>query len=184
MLYLGLDQSLRSPGFALVDQDGKVVRSTVLSVGRTVRGAARLVHIARGLRAYVGTETIVGGAIEGPSLGSVHREFDLGEVSGVLRALALEAFDVDLLVVPPATLKKFVAGHGGADKDSMIYFVKSRWGVACADDNEADAVGLAQFARATHLHEFRTRAGAEAVLARARPKARRPRRSTTKAENI
>jgi len=185
-LYLGVDQSLQRPGLALVAPDGAVVHTAVTRVGEKLRGGERLTAIyrfvvdalaARGAR-------VLHAALEGPSLDSVHREFDLGEASGVVRLAIYHLLAVEPLVVAPSQLKLFAAGWGDADKDEVLNAVNRQWGTALTDDNEADAVVLAQIARAAHQRtRCATRKQAEVVHALlappSKPHVRRMRRKST-----
>lgn len=92
---------------------------------------------------------LVAGAIEGPSIGSTHRGFDLGEISGVLKADFFSR-GIPLQVVPPATLKKFITGSGAASKTQVLYSVNASYGLSLTDDNIADAIGLAKFSLFHH----------------------------------
>lgn len=87
-------------------------------------------------------------AIEGPSLASTHREYDMGEASGVLRQLIHERYGVEALVVPPSSLKKYATGNGAAEKADMIQYAvrKLRAVVGEDDDDAADAAILAHLA--------------------------------------
>jgi hypothetical protein len=49
--------------------------------------------------------------------------------------------DVSYQGVPVGTIKRFIAGKGNADKQTVIAAVKAR-GFAPADDNEADAISI------------------------------------------
>jgi Holliday junction resolvasome RuvABC endonuclease subunit len=49
--------------------------------------------------------------------------------------------DVPYQGVPVGTIKRFIAGKGNADKQTVITAVKAR-GFAPADDNEADAISI------------------------------------------
>ena len=46
-----------------------------------------------------------------------------------------------------ATLKKFATGEGRASKDLMLLLARKKWGDLVADDNEADALWLMEYAR-------------------------------------
>jgi len=185
-LYLGVDQSLQRPGLALVAPDGTVVHTATTRVGEKVRGAKRLTAIYRFVvDALTARNAIVlHAALEGPSLDSVHREFDLGEASGVVRLALYHLKAVEPLVVAPSQLKLFAAGRGDADKDEVLNAVNQQWGTALTDDNEADAVVLAQIARAAHQRtRCSTRKQAEVVHAlltpSSTPRTRRMRRKST-----
>lgn len=184
--YLGVDQSLHRPGLALVTPDGTVVHTAVTRVGEKLRGAERLAAIYRFLADTLAAHkaTVLHAALEGPSLNSVHREFDLGEASGVVRLAVYLLQAVEPLVVAPSQLKLFAAGWGDADKDEVLNAVNRQWGTTLTDDNEADAVVLAQIARATHQRtRCSTRKQAEVVHAlltpSSTPRARRMRRKST-----
>lgn len=47
-------------------------------------------------------------------------------------------------VVSPTTLKKYVTGSGKSPKSIIVREVHRKWGVEVANDDEADAVGLAR----------------------------------------
>jgi crossover junction endodeoxyribonuclease RuvC len=125
-----------------------------------------LAYIRARVQAQLATapDPLQGGAIEGCSYGSTHREFALGEVSGLLRA---DLYDrgVDLLVVPPTMLKKFATGRGHATKTQVMTAVETLWGAKDLDDNSADAVVLAQIARAFRQGVYHHRCQAEVIRA-------------------
>jgi Holliday junction resolvasome RuvABC endonuclease subunit len=50
--------------------------------------------------------------------------------------------------VAPGVLKKFLTGSGNSPKDKMLLEVYKRFGIECANDDEADAVALAFFGAA------------------------------------
>jgi hypothetical protein len=57
--------------------------------------------------------------------------------------------DVPYQGVPVGTIKRFIAGKGNADKQTVIAAVKAR-GFAPADDNEADAIAILLWAIEHH----------------------------------
>lgn len=65
----------------------------------------------------------------------------LGMVHGVVRVALAEAA-VPFVLVPPATLKKYVTGKGNATKPDMRMAVYQRFGLDIPDDNQVDAFGL------------------------------------------
>ncbi len=145
-VFVGVDQSLQEPGVVVLTTEGEFYRGASLRTKKE-RGAARLGSIARFIRDTVGADNfVVAAAIEGPSLGSTHREFDLGEASGVAK-LALNLFwGNEPFVVEPVRLKYFATGHWQAEKEDVIHAVKSLWGCALDNDNVADAYVLARIA--------------------------------------
>jgi Holliday junction resolvasome RuvABC endonuclease subunit len=161
-MYLGLDQSLRSSGVAVVSGKGEVIYLGLIPTG-ALRGVQRLAAIRNALRDVLGAEPdIKYAALEGYSIESVNRPFDLGELGGVVR-LALHDAGVPFLVVPPKSLKLFVASDGAADKEKMRKAVLKKWGQDIEQDDECDAFGLAQLARSFHLNTGTTRAELEVL---------------------
>jgi hypothetical protein len=51
------------------------------------------------------------------------------------------------LSAPPTLLKSFVAGNGSARKDEVLKKAREVWKVSVANDDEADAFGLAALVR-------------------------------------
>lgn len=144
-LYLGVDQSLRSPGFAVVDHDGKLVHVENLKTG-SLRGGERLEAIFLRLQRIITDHAPAQAALEGYSVESTNRPFDLGEVGGIAR-LALQLARVPFVVVAPTQLKKFVTGNGAAEKKDVQTWLERKWSIRLAQDDQADAAGLAQVAR-------------------------------------
>ena len=145
-VFIGVDPSLGEPGFAVLSETAEVLFSSSFPSG-PLRGGCRLAEIQNFLWSNFNEDWLLAGAcMEGPSLQSTHREFDLGEASGVLRA---EVFKLgfDPLVIPPSQLKLFATGTGKATKEDVIHSVKKRWGYdAQGNDNIADALALARLA--------------------------------------
>lgn len=163
-----------------------MVHTAVTKVGEKLRGGQRLAAIHDFLRAEVQryTDQIAHAAVEGPSLKSKHREFDLGEVSGVVRYAIYSFWAVEPLVVAPVQLKLYATGLAGADKDEVLNAVNHTWGTALTDDNEADAVVLAQIARSAHLRTRCATRKQQEVVAKllgvaSSPPRRRPRRKSS-----
>lgn len=65
----------------------------------------------------------------------------LGMVHGVVRVALMEA-GIPFVLVPPASLKKYIAGKGNAKKDDMRMETFKRFGRDIKDDNQCDAFGL------------------------------------------
>lgn len=187
-VYVGVDPSLNRPGLAIVKNGVEIEFASALSVGRKLRGADRLSSIFGWASAHLkfAPAELVRACIEGPSLGSTHREFDLGEASGVLKLAIFEAGDVEPLVIEPARLKKFATGNAQASKEEVLHAVKVVFGLDLdGDDDTADALMLARLAWALdHKSDLRRRCELEVIasLLQAKPKRRTPRAKTS--ENI
>jgi crossover junction endodeoxyribonuclease RuvC len=162
MLYLGVDQSENHSAFAFVNMEAEVVRVLpVILAG--VYGGERLHRIEEAFLTFIKGVDQIRGAIEGFSVGSTNRPFDLGEVSGTIRAAYYRTYRQEFKVVPPCNLKKFACNLSHAPKAVILSSVKSNWGYETSDDNIADAVVLAQMARAFHLNKYTHRYQREAL---------------------
>lgn len=148
-------------------------------VADELRGAARLAFIREVFLHFLGKNSIQGVAIEGYSVGSVNRPFDLGEVSGVLRQTVYTATGLECVVVPPSTLKKYATGLSHASKEQMIDALRRHY--ATDDDNIADAVWLARYAwgLGAGWGTMMTRTAREALAASQPKKPKRKYRVTT-----
>lgn len=144
--YVGIDQSLTSPGVAVINDRGFVELATSVSVDDKLRGSARLRFIYGALIAALDPyRDVRRTALEGPSLESTHREFDLGEVSGITKLLLIGLNAAEPLVVPPSTLKLFATGNGLAKKDEILHVVKNTFKLDLGTkDDAADAFFLAR----------------------------------------
>jgi crossover junction endodeoxyribonuclease RuvC len=66
---------------------------------------------------------------------------------GTLMRMALYEKGLPFYVIAPAQLKKFATGKGTGQKSIVVREVYKKWGLDCADDNQADACVLAHMAR-------------------------------------
>jgi len=162
-MFLGIDQSLRSTGLVILPEAGNQALELRVIQPKKLSGAARLRYLRDGVRdimiRYTSTQHA---CLEGYSLHSVNRSFDLGEVGGILR-LCLYDMGLSFTVVPPTTLKKFASGRGTADKEDMRRGVNQRWQVDIPQDDACDAYALAQLARAVKQNKPTTRIDAEVL---------------------
>ena len=125
-MYLGLDLSLTSTGLVVMDASCEVHLSLVIG---TKKGSDdwiddafnRSLHIAKEIvrNAPSDCSCII---IESPSLGSkgsATRTLPL-LLGVVLDRLKIAFPNIQPIMVPPMTLKKFATGNGKADKDLMV----------------------------------------------------------------
>ncbi len=171
MPFLGIDQSLNGTGLCLLATDASSARLSTVNPGNLV-GGKRLVAIKDALVALGRSVEwrLDFAAIEGYSMGSVNRPFDLGEVGGIIR-LILTDNNVSYEIVPPVLVKKFATGTTGATKDVMVAAAKAL-GVMPNTDDEADAYFLARLARAYHSKVEMSRREMDVVHALKNPKVR------------
>jgi Holliday junction resolvasome RuvABC endonuclease subunit len=173
-VYLGIDQSLTEPGIALILPNGDI-ETNVIKTKTT--GAQRLFTIKAIFKDWLYwllpsfSAIEMYSAIEGYSVNSINRPFDLGSVYGVFSECVYSLTSKEPLVVPPTSLKKFASGNGHT-KD-LLYAVKQKWGYQTDNDNIADAVALAHFSKAAVTDQFRDRKEREAVYAITLPKTKK-----------
>jgi hypothetical protein len=140
-----------STGFAVQLAGGKIESGTVsFRPSRYDGGGMRYLRFRGWLDSIAG---------DAAGIGAVHYEEvrrHLGTDSahvhgGMLGTLSAwcEQHSVPYQGVPVATIKRFIAGKGNADKQAVIDAVRAR-GFCPADDNEADAIAILLWAIDTH----------------------------------
>jgi len=173
--YLGIDPSPRKTGLSLIiDDDGLLETRVIHTAPKDLRGTLRLQYHRTRLQDFVRGISPIFTAIEGPSLYSVNRADDLGDLRGRL-SLTMEDLGSPVLRVEPTVLKKFATGNGGASKTRVQIAAINMWGQPMTED-EADASWLAFIAYAYFspepLHGL-TRAQIEVIHGIRTPKAKR-----------
>lgn len=173
MTFLGIDQSLNGTGMCLLAPDGRASSLSTVDPGGLV-GGKRLVAIKNALVTLCRSVEwrVDFAALEGYSMGSVNRPFDLGEVGGIIR-MTLADNEIPYVVVPPVIVKMFATGATGATKEAMVAAARAL-GAAPGSDDEADAFFLARVARAFHSKTDMTRREMDAIHALKNPKTRAP----------
>lgn len=158
--YIGIDASARSTGVGLcrVHQGVTTRVSLTIKPPSDISGGERLSYLFTELQYFLCqhgcdglTDRLTGGAIEGASHDSKNLETVLSEVRGVFKLLC-DMLGIELLVVAPKQLKKFITGRGDASKEDVLAAVDpEKWAVL--NDDEADASGLCDLAHALDHHE-------------------------------
>ena len=80
--------------------------------------------------------------IEAPSFGSVGQKVQLTELTTPVK-VALKMKKIPFYLVPPKTLKVYIAGKGNAEKEDLQKAIFDKYCLVFEDDNESDAFGLA-----------------------------------------
>jgi Holliday junction resolvasome RuvABC endonuclease subunit len=144
---VGLDLSYSATGLASWDRSARVVKAQPPKYGplitRCNKLASDLAYFTNQWRGPLGLVDLV--VIED----QVHRSpaaAQLGVLHGVVRLRLLD-LGVPVLMVPPATLKKYATGKGNASKPDIRMAVFRRFGMDIADDNECDAWVLRSIGR-------------------------------------
>ena len=142
--FLGLDLSLTSTGYCLMNQEGGILASGKLTP-KKLSGVERLKFIQDGinsvLRCYDLSEVFLEGYAFAAHMAYAH---EIGELTGVIKML-LHSMGVPFRSVGPTSLKKFVTGRGNAKKNEMLLAIYKKWGIEFKDDNEADSYALAKY---------------------------------------
>lgn len=139
---VGLDLSLAATGIAGPDGT-QVVQSTGHKGDTLTQRAARLLT----LRTHIATTVEASGAelvtVEAPSFGQ-QRQGGTHDRSGLwwLVVTQILAAGIEVIEVPPASIKKYATGSGVAKKPDIRMAIFKRYGLDIADDNEADAFVL------------------------------------------
>lgn len=139
-MILAIDPSLTSTGYAY-RHDGHIY--TGLLRTEKMRTAERLDYILRTvdhIRRQQEPNLIV---YEGYAMGikGGGRAFDIGELGGLLKHHFWRN-GVDVLLVPPSSMKMFVTGKGNAKKPDVAAVIAEELGYSFGSEDESDAVGL------------------------------------------
>lgn len=152
-IILGLDVSLNSPGWCRIDTENGARTLGTLDYSK-YRDMERIAIAAQGLVDLCRQADMV--IMEGLSMGLPARggaafmprgRIDMIGLTYIVR-MWLWKQRKETLLVPPTTVKKFATAKGNCQKNLMLREVSHRWGVEAADDNQADALALAEFGRA------------------------------------
>lgn len=144
--YLGLDLSLNSTGYCYKREDEYV---TGRIRPKHLRGVARLEWIKQQVH-HIATLCIPDVvSIEGIAMSPFNQQgkYDNAELHGVLKLYFWER-NIKIILVPPTTLKKFIADSGKADKQEVQKGIADKYGYRITQDDEADAFALYQYALA------------------------------------
>jgi Holliday junction resolvasome RuvABC endonuclease subunit len=159
----GLDLSLATTGFAVISTTGLALETIGF---KQLTGERRLAAIVDAIFSRMISPRMV--AIEGLSYGSVGgQSSERAALHWMVRVALIEAH-VPFAIVAPKSLKKYVSSSGLSEKGIMIREVFRRWNIEAADDNQADAAGLAKIAeslvfRSLDLTDHLTKAQSEVL---------------------
>lgn len=150
--YVGIDPSMTATGICIIDVHGKPGLKTIRTKPEMFNRDryARLDFIADSIRDMI--EALLNPIvfIERPFVNPKNvndAQRDLYVLAHLIRR-RLHYEKKPFLDVSPMTLKKFVCGKGNSEKSMMLMRVYQNWDISAADDNQADACGLAHMAKA------------------------------------
>lgn len=145
MRILGLDLSLRSTGYVLLDEEDVTWYGVVGS--ETLREAERLQMFNQWIREQLRDRRFDHVALEGYSYGSKQTNLpQTGELGGVMK-LAIFQARIPLHVIAPGTWKKVLCGNGSLDKKNAAVEIFKRYGVEYRSQDVLDAWAVAMCLR-------------------------------------
>ena len=153
---VGIDQSYTGFGITVIDKSGNYRTEVYKS---ELSGIERLSDIRNYVEDFLSEYDVDRVAMEGYAYGSQTANM-AGELGGIIKLLMYDLYPTNELaryplIVPPTSLKKYVAGKGqGVSKSQIMLAVYKKWGVEFTDDNAADSYGLARLVRNKHEFEY------------------------------
>lgn len=148
---VGLDLSLTRTGVCILPRDLEGQECSSFSSGE--KGVKRLSDLRTKLLSALGSRVLniakrdpsgVLVVFENYAFQAHGQTFNIGEWGGVAR-LAIHDLGMPMIGVAPCKLKKFVTGKGNVEKGMIIKEVFRRWQAEPANNDEADAYGLARY---------------------------------------
>lgn len=151
--FIGIDPSLNGTAIAVLRGDEHRTERWVPAKDAAKEPIKRLQWLRGRLRSLLEHESdITCLAIENYSFGTTRqasRAHAAGEWGGILRLELYELLGPDkVILVTPATGKKFLTGKGNAKKDQILLKAYQNWGIEFPNDDEADAYCMARIAKA------------------------------------
>ena len=147
-MIIGIDLSLCNTGIVLLDDDNVMLEHSIISKPqgkRPIDELERLMSIVNQVEHVIRKHEIKLAVVEGIAFG-ISRTTSLSQLSGLNYMVRhmLHREEVDFLIVPPTTLKKFITGKGNSPKDVMLLETYKRYKKAYTDNNLCDGFGLAK----------------------------------------
>lgn len=144
--YLGLDLSLTSTGMVFLTGDGCVDSFNITTKPKHGHTSFRIAFIRDEILRLLDTFSKVENTpelviLEGYAMGvKGGRVFTIGELGGLVKE-AFRLRGIDVLIVPPNNLKKFI-GASGAGKDKVRLELFKHYGLELETNDEVDAAVL------------------------------------------
>lgn len=146
---LGIDPGLRVLGYGLIESQGnqiKYLNCGTLELPNKITGPDRFAWFDKALRELFSQFQPQHVALEKIFLGkNVDSAFKLGHVRGVCLAVA-KTFDAEIHEYAARSVKKGVAGNGGAEKEQVRFMLRALLKIQAMPALDAsDALALAYF---------------------------------------
>ena len=136
---LGIDPSLTATTYCRLGEK----THSFGTITTKLKGVERLLFIEEQLQTAVTVDKLDLICLEGYAYARPNQAHQIGELGGAIRKL-LWLSKIPWVEIAPAAVKKFATGKGNADKNLVLMNIYKRWGVECANDNQADAYALAK----------------------------------------
>lgn len=154
MIYGGLDLSLTSTGWAVIDDAGELIRCGRIRTSSAAPRGRRFSHVATGVvEAMVGVELVARERIFSGGAGGDEKLMAMFGVHAVVEMLMWGAGRDEIPAVSPTTLLKIATGNGKPRKGSKVEVqaaAVARWGDVADQSDIADACWVAEWARLEH----------------------------------
>lgn len=149
-IFVGIDPSLRSTGLIVLDQDQCIMEQKVIKTDKSQSDEESMSYLMDELGFIPKILRLHSVYIESPYVGHRNNTLQLGAIHYLIRIFLFKN-SVSYKLVPPKTLKKFIAGNGNANKEGVMNSIKEKYNLNFEDNNLADAFSLAIMA----LEDFR-----------------------------
>lgn len=140
-MIIGIDLSLTSTGVCRMWDNGKDVKTEAIKPDPWLLIYSRQEVIMRGLQLYMNDQVVIE-----DFAGFISSSFGkIAALHGLVRFMAYKKTGLVPILVSPTTLKKWIAGSGGAKKEDVKLAIYKKYGMEFKTDDEADAFALADF---------------------------------------
>lgn len=151
MIYIGIDPATAC-GYAVIDADGNRITSGTWQLKRKHESnGMRWIRLHKKLSDLRDTITAeVGDIVLAYEMVARHNGTAAAHVYGGLVAAIqawCETVGIEYTAIPVGQIKRTATGKGNANKQMMIDAAQAKWNLANIDDNEADALWVAEHTR-------------------------------------
>jgi len=151
---VGIDPSITSLGFCRIaihetkvkDEADYTYEWTAIKIDpKKGTQLTRILDVWRAVKLMTNNYDLV--FIEDYAYGKPFKMAMLGELGGILRLMLsrYSAFQLEAIPVPIGSWKKFLSGKGNLPKDEFKMQIYKRFGFECETNDEAAAIGIADF---------------------------------------
>ena len=147
-------------GYAVLNDTGNRLVSGVINLGKRTPKSLHTfqTHLYNLIKKYdlavVGYEQVTFMPKGGKGKGGFKAVQAWGGYEAILWTVSYQ-YECDILPVHVGTLKKLATGSGRAEKEDMEVAAYTRWSHVPEDDNESDALWIAEYGRRKFLGEIK-----------------------------